>query len=99
MSARTELLIWADAEEEGAPPAPPPSDCFTLEIGNLTPKTRVAGAQARLANLGYWCGAADGQIGPRTRHALRAFQAKHDLPITGALDDATATKLEETHGA
>lgn len=92
-----ELLIWADAAEEGAPP-PPPSARFVLEIGNLTPRTKVEGAQARLANLGYWCGAADGQIGPRTRHALRAFQARHDLPITGALDDATATKLEDIHG-
>jgi N-acetylmuramoyl-L-alanine amidase len=53
----------------------------------------VSSAQARLAELLYPAGAADGLMGPRTRMALRAFQEQNRLPITGELDEGTIAAL------
>jgi len=36
---------------------------------------------------------ADGDDGPVTRRAVRRFQRKHDLPVTGVADAATLAKL------
>lgn len=35
----------------------------------------------------------DGVLGPATREAIKAFQARHQLPVTGAADAATLAKL------
>lgn len=53
----------------------------------------TARAQARLAELGYDVGKADGIIGPRTRAALQAYQRKQGLDVTGALDQPTLAAL------
>lgn len=42
--------------------------------------------QVRLAKKGYYRGAIDGQIGPETQAAIRAYQAAHRLPVTGVPD-------------
>ncbi len=47
----------------------------------------------RLDTLGFDAGATDGQMGPHTRAALRAFQRARGLPVTGALDARTAAAL------
>jgi membrane-bound lytic murein transglycosylase B len=39
--------------------------------------------QRQLKRLGYYGGAADGAIGPATRSAIRAFQRRHHMDITG----------------
>jgi peptidoglycan hydrolase-like protein with peptidoglycan-binding domain len=36
---------------------------------------------------------ADGVVGPRTRRAIKRFQRRNDLPVTGALDPATVAAL------
>jgi hypothetical protein len=51
-------------------------------------------AQNRLNALGFGAGAADGQMGPHTRHALVAFQRSRGLAVTGTLDAQTAAALE-----
>ena len=38
-----------------------------------------------LAERGFDPGTPDGQIGPRTREAVRAFQQANGLPVTGAI--------------
>ena len=43
------------------------------------------GAQAALTKLGYDAGPADGQIGLKTRIALRAWQKSKGLPADGYL--------------
>lgn len=50
-------------------------------------------AQTRLAALGYDPGPLDGNIDPATRAALRAYQTRSGLPVTGDLDEATSRKL------
>jgi peptidoglycan hydrolase-like protein with peptidoglycan-binding domain len=54
---------------------------------------RIGQAQERLRDLGLDPGPIDGVLGPRTRSALRQYQAQHGLPVTAVLDDATRTAL------
>ena len=55
----------------------------------LPDAARVAAAQRALARHGHDPGPIDGRMGPRTRAALRAFQAERGLAPYGQLDDAT----------
>lgn len=50
--------------------------------------------QIRLAELGYYNGAIDGIVGPRTIQAIRRFQSDHYLEVTGYLDAATLQRLK-----
>ena len=50
-------------------------------------------AQLALARQGISSGSLDGFLGPQTRAALRAFQQKEHLPVTGGLDSATRERL------
>jgi lipoprotein-anchoring transpeptidase ErfK/SrfK len=57
------------------------------------PVQDVLEAQLALARQGISCGSLDDRIGPQTRSALRAFQQKEHLPVTGELDVATQERL------
>jgi lipoprotein-anchoring transpeptidase ErfK/SrfK len=50
-------------------------------------------AQVVLSQLGISAGSIDGKLGSQTHAALRAFQQKSGLPITGQLDAATREAL------
>ena len=69
-----------------------------LNLGNLDPITEVSGVKSRLANLGFYKGAIDGNLDDATQKALSAFQRKQGLQVTGAVDDATRQKLLKVHG-
>lgn len=60
-----------------------------LEIGSLDPIAEVSGAQARLHNLGYFCGEINGQLNPPSRSALLAFQETYRLTQSGQPDTTT----------
>src|SRR5919109_2901426 len=53
----------------------------------------VREAQMALRNAGFDPGGIDGMMGPKTRAALRDFQASHGLPQTGRLDATTQQQL------
>jgi hypothetical protein len=77
---------------------------WDVKLGSLDPMKDApgdgaAGAQARLANLGYYAGRIDGKWGAETTAALHAFQRRHGLDPTGTLDADTRAKLEEVHGS
>lgn len=55
--------------------------------------TRV---QRRLTDLGYQPGPIDGLMGPRTRGAIRRFQADAGLPTDGRISKKLLALLEET---
>lgn len=49
--------------------------------------------QTALKNAGYYDGAIDGKIGPRTRKAITDFQAAKGLKVDGIVGTATKTAL------
>ena len=79
-------------------PAKPKKMTMLLQLGHLNPVSEVSGLKARLANLGFYKGAVDETVDGKTGQAIRAFQTKQGLPVTGAVDDATRQKLLDIHG-
>jgi Putative peptidoglycan binding domain len=73
-------------------------DIIELQLGALDPHDTVTGLQGRLLNLGFDCGAVDGDYGDQTREAVSAFQRKYGLEETGDLDSTTKSKLLDLHG-
>jgi len=53
-------------------------------------------AQSTLTKLGYTPGPADGEIGPRTRDAVRAFQRSVGIPDTGDITPELINTLIQT---
>lgn len=88
------LKVWLADESASTPDY----QCI-VNVGHLDPVTEVKGIQARLSNLGFLCGKVDGQLGPKTQQALRAFQQRHGLDVTGNPDAATQSQIEKAHGA
>lgn len=70
---------------------------WSLQLGSLDPFDKVSGVQARLNNLGFFCGKVDGVAGLRTQKALRSFQEQSGLPQTGRIDAATSARLLGLH--
>ena len=60
---------------------------------SMASDSTVQNAQNALNSQGYNAGSADGRMGPATRSAVTKFQADHNLPQTGALDDPTLNAL------
>jgi hypothetical protein len=68
-----------------------------IDLGHLDPHDHPTGIQQRLNNLGFGCGLVDGDIGPRTVAALRAFQRSRQLPETGEADAETCAAIDDEH--
>jgi hypothetical protein len=54
---------------------------------------QIRQAQAQLKRVGFDPGPIDGVLGSQTKQALRQYQTKHGLDITGVLDEATRVSL------
>jgi peptidoglycan hydrolase-like protein with peptidoglycan-binding domain len=50
--------------------------------------------QERLKTEGVYAGPVDGELNAQTEAALRAYQAKQGLPVSGAADEATLKQLQ-----
>ncbi|MEO3935811.1 peptidoglycan-binding protein [Dermatophilaceae bacterium Soc4.6] len=53
----------------------------------------VRDLQSRLKQIGWWSGAVTDTYGPQTVDAVRQFQAKRAIPVTGEVDQCTADRL------
>ena len=67
-------------------------------FGGTSPPTEeqqklTAQAQKILTDLGYQPGEADGLAGPKTREAIRRFQADSDMPADGQVSPALLKRL------
>ena len=70
----------------------------TLQLGHLDPISEMRGIQQRLNNLGFECGAEDGDAAERTQAALRAFQAATaSVPPSGTACSQTLAALSQLH--
>lgn len=70
---------------------------YALSLGHLLPIDTLDGVQSRLSNLGFDCMAENGTFGPLTEAAIRDFQAKNGLSVTGELTDETRNKIKQVH--
>jgi peptidoglycan hydrolase-like protein with peptidoglycan-binding domain len=58
----------------------------------------VRDTQVGLNRLGYDAGPADGVMGPRTRQAIRTFQANNGLPVDGRPSEALLEEINRQQG-
>ncbi len=70
-------------------------EIYPLRLGRLDPLELISGVQQRLKNLGFNCGGEMGELGEKTKEALKKFQAEYKLQETGEPDAATKAKLKE----
>ena len=75
-SVRQQVDHFIQAYQAANPRASP-------EGGPRAAPRRLRQVQARLQAAGFAPGAADGQLGPHTRAALRQYQQRKGLPVTG----------------
>jgi His-Xaa-Ser repeat protein HxsA len=61
---------------------------------HMTRNKLAVSVQSELSRSGYYTGQIDGVIGSGTRQAIREFQTKQGLPVTGRIDP----KLLDTLG-
>jgi peptidoglycan hydrolase-like protein with peptidoglycan-binding domain len=64
------------------------------EQEQLISKDNLKLVQERLAAEGVYAGPIDGEINAQTEAALRAYQQKHGIPVSGAADPATLKQLQ-----
>ncbi|MCY0991682.1 peptidoglycan-binding domain-containing protein [Nannocystis sp. ILAH1] len=72
-------------------------EVYELAIGRLEPASEERGVRARLCSLGFLT-AIDAPPA-ELKSALRRFQSAAQLPVTGAVDDATRARLVDRNGA
>mgnify|MGYP003671924458 CR=1 FL=1 len=63
-----------------------------------TESTKIKFGQTALKDLGFYGNRVDGDAGMQTRNAIKTFQYKNNLPVTGVFDDDTKVKLSSTSG-
>jgi peptidoglycan hydrolase-like protein with peptidoglycan-binding domain len=91
-------LLWPK-KASAAPRLPVSPTKPSTPVGPGAVNSSVQATQAALKAAGYDPGPADGQMGPKTAAALKAFQAAKGLPVTGQIDSATNAVLLGGAGA
>jgi N-acetylmuramoyl-L-alanine amidase len=88
----------ADQAELTLLPGSKQEEKYPLNLAHLNPIDYPSGVQARLQNLGYLKKGPTGQMDDDTHQALRIFQARSGLPVSGEADEQTKNALAETYG-
>jgi localization factor PodJL len=88
----------AVAERAAAEFQPQTPNASTMPTGATAaaaqpPSPDVVTAQRALNQLGYYQGPTDGTVSPALKLALAAYQRDNGLPVSGAADAATVSKL------
>lgn len=93
-----EVLLPPDATQ-GKIVFPRRGEMYSLCLGYLDPADTLTGAQARLRQLGMYSGEiANTYQTPYFVDAMKRFQRKNGLKVTGALDEATKNALIKAYG-
>ena len=64
------------------------------EQQQLITKDNLKLVQERLKAEGVYAGPVNGEMNAQTEAALRAYQAKQSIPVSGAADEETLKKLQ-----
>jgi hypothetical protein len=70
---------------------------WALAPGDLDPVEELSGIQGRLANLGYYWGAVDGQPSSALNEAAARFKKDENLEPSSDIDDALRERLKKRH--
>ena len=70
---------------------------YQLNVGGMDPLTENTGIQARLANLGYYDGTIDGDVGDVTKSAIVRFRREYGLPLSDEVDNDLRNALQWVH--
>jgi localization factor PodJL len=91
-------IVFSVEEPDKAPASMPAGESSEpedrSEASEETNASLITRAQALLNNLGYDVGAPDGQMGARTREAIKSFERRYGLEETGKVTIQLVTKLE-----
>ena len=90
MGSRTRKAIRNFQKREGLPVNDKVSKPFRIRLDQVL----IQRTQSRLRALGYKPGPADGKMGLRTRQAIRSFQKKQGLKVTGRVSADLLTRLK-----
>ena len=88
----------AGSGKSTSPPPKPRREIININLGFLDPVSELSGIKGRLMNFKLYRGPLDSNLDDNTRQALRTFQKRHGLPVTGEPDDATKALLQKLHG-
>ncbi len=84
-------FYWRKAKDILSVTGPAAADELTVgDQGDL-----IRELQEDLSALGHLLGRADGDFGPQTMRAVKAFQDEHALPVTGVFTRTDREKLDE----
>ena len=89
------LLVGVSACHKAAPPPPPPaqdSAPAAAPVAKATQPATVENIQQKLVDDGAKL-SVDGKMGARTKSALKKFQSKNGLKVSGKADSETLAKL------
>lgn len=89
------LLVGVTACQKAAPPPPPPAQAATPAAApeaKATLPATVENIQQKLVDDGAKL-SVDGKMGARTKSALKKFQSKNGLKVSGKADSETLAKL------
>ncbi len=94
--AKTQAKLYASSakpaeDEEAATPSQPSDDDTSLTVGDSGDEVRAL--QTRLYELGYFNHEITGYYGSVTADAVKAFQRRNGLTVTGVANEATMKKL------
>lgn len=81
------LFVWLKDDEEKA------SFSTIILFQDFESEDSIAGIQSRLQNLGYYAGKVDGVMGNMTKEAIKIFQSKNNLTVTGEIDSELSQKV------
>jgi N-acetylmuramoyl-L-alanine amidase len=91
-TSQVDVALWIDVPDS-------PIVSYALRVGEIDPIDEVTGVQARLANLGYYDGAVDGDAKEVTAAAIAQFRREHGLPMGDQIDDDLRDALDSMHDA
>ena len=74
---------------------PLPAKMFQASYEQQEDVGDIRDAQTKLAALGIYKGALDGRMGPKTAEAIRNFQQRAKLEVTGAVDARLMARLQD----
>lgn len=103
--AEQAAVAWNPRLSENAPSISAAANGDAIDSARVTAassgpgRAKVREAQTLLNALGFSVGGADGIAGRQTRAAVREYQDKNDLPVTGAIDDGLLAQLTATQEA